>query len=135
MKCSELFESMDADSIIKMMTQGIRNVNLDIKELNNVKFKKQSGSQKKQCFNNSFKAMTGHPNSKYVLGYVMYKGIPIEHAWIKEGEQYFDVTLDPKQQDGYVSVYESDFDSISEYVDKYQSAPSLYDLNRFFGKK
>jgi hypothetical protein len=79
--------------------------------------------------------MSGHPNSKYVLGYVMYKGIPIEHAWIKEGEQYFDVTLDPEKQDGYVSAYESDFDEISAYIDKYHSAPSLYDLNRFFAKK
>lgn len=135
MKCSEIFESIDADGIIKMMTQGIRHLNLDIKELHNVKFKKRPGSQPKQCFNNAFKSLSASENSKYVLGYILFKGIPIEHAWIKEGNEYFDVTLDPSKQDSYISVYEAPYDEVFEYVDKYHSAPSLYDLNRFFSKK
>lgn len=132
MKTTELLEN-DFLSMVRMMTQGIRHVELDPKEVE-VKHKKLAGSQKKQCFNNAFKAMSGHPDSKYVLGYVFFHNIPIEHAWIKEGGEYFDVTLNPEDQQGYVSVAEFSHDEIMPYIDKFNSSPSLYDINRFLGK-
>lgn len=132
MKINHLFET-DSLSMVKMVTQGIRNVKLDPKEVD-VKYKKHGMARKKECFNNAFKAMTGNKSERFVLGYVFFHGIPIEHAWIKEGEEYFDVTLDPKNQDSYISVLELEFDTIMEYVDAHHSAPSLFDLNRHWHK-
>ena len=133
MKAKDLFESSEL-SVVKMMTQGIRHVDLNPKSVE-VSFKKTVGAKKKECFNNAFKSLSGHPDSKYVLGYVFFHNIPIEHAWIKEGDKYFDVTLVPDQQHGYVSVAEFKLDDIMEYVDEKGSAPSLYDINRFVGNK
>jgi hypothetical protein len=133
MKAKDLFESSEL-SVVKMVTQGIRHVVLNPKNVD-VEFKKISGAQKKQCFNNAFKSLSVHPDSKYVLGYVFLHNIPIEHAWIKEGDKYFDVTLDPTKHEGYISVAEFSFDEVMEYVDKHSSAPSLYDINRFLGNK
>ena len=129
MKTKDLIET-DQLAMVKMVSQGIRHLTLDIKEVD-VKFKKMAGTQKKQCFNNAFKALTGHPDSKYVLGYVFLHSIPIEHAWVKEGDTYYDVTLDPAKQHGYVSVAEFSLDEIMPYVDKHGHSPSLYDINRF----
>ena len=129
MKTIELLEN-DKLGLVKMVTQGIKRVKVDPKEVD-VKFKKMVGAQKKQCFNNAFKALTGHPDSKYVLGYVFLHNIPIEHAWVKEGDTYYDVTLDPEKQHGYVSVSEFSLDDIMPYVDKHGHSPSLYDINRF----
>lgn len=133
MKTKELLEN-DKLSMVKMMTQGIKFVKLEPKEVD-VEFKKIAGAKKKECFNNAFKALSGHPDKSYVLGYVFYHNIPIEHAWIKDGDTYFDVTLDPTKQDGYVSVSEFPFNDIMQYVDKYGHSPSLYDINRFNANK
>lgn len=130
---NQVFEN-DRMSLVKMMTQQLRFLEIDLKEVN-VEYRKSAMSRKKECFNNSFKALSGHPDSLYVLGYVFLHNIPIEHAWIKEGDRYFDVTLDPEKQHGYVSVVEIPFDKVMEYIDKHSSAPSLYDLNRFYGMK
>lgn len=129
MKTKELLEN-DFLSMVKMVTQGIKHVKTEPKEVE-VKFKKIAGAQKKQCFNNAFKTLSGHPDYKYVLGYVFLHNIPIEHAWIKEGDTYFDVTLDPTKNQAYVSVSEFSLNDIMPYVDKHGHSPSLYDINRF----
>ena len=133
MKTKELLEN-DKLGLVKMVTQGIKHVGVKPNEVE-VQFKKITGAQKKQCFNNAFKALAGHPDSKYVLGYVFLHNIPIEHAWIKEGDVYYDVTLDPAKQHGYISVSEFSLNDIMLYVDKYGHAPSLFDINRFNANK
>lgn len=128
MKAFELLEH-DNLSVVKMLTRGFDSIKISPKEVD-VEFKKEVGSRKKECFNNAFKSMSN--GSEYVLGFVFYHGIPIEHAWIKDSSgKYFDVTLDPKLQNGYISVSEFTFDEVMKYVEKNKSAPSLYDFNRF----
>lgn len=47
----------------------------------------------KQCYSNSTRIMDINPNIEYVEGTLMMMGaIPIDHAWNKLGDQYFDVT-------------------------------------------
>lgn len=133
MKTKHLFEN-DRIALVRMMTSAIRNIQLNPKEVV-VKYKKHPSSQKKQCFNNSFRALSEYPDSLYVLGYVFFHSIPIEHAWVKQGDTYYDVTLDPEKQDGYVSIAEFSLSDIMSYVDKYKHSPSLYDINRFKGLK
>lgn len=117
-------------NLLHTMTSGLKYIKLDLKKVD-VKYKAKPGSQKKQCFNNAFRALADHPNTSYVLGYMFFHGIPIEHAWIKQGETYYDVTLDPEKQEDYISVAEFSFDEVMQYVDKFSHAPSLYDMNRF----
>lgn len=128
-------EAFDS-SMINMMTQGLRHLkNMDIAEVKVVQ-KKFKSSAAKQCFNNSFRyILHSNQNAMYVLGYSFIHGIPIEHAWIKENDIYCDVTLDPKTMQGYVKVLELTSSEVGEYVDSKGCAPSLYDLNRFYGDK
>jgi hypothetical protein len=123
----DLFEN-DQLSLVKMMTQGLRYLTLDPEPVE-VEFRKTKSSRKKDCYNNTFRAMGG--TGAYVLGFVFFHGIPIEHAWLKEGGKYFDPTLDPKDQQGYVKVLEVPHDQLMAYVEKNGHSPSLYDLNRF----
>ena len=130
-----IFEALDM-SMINMMMQGLRYLkNVDIQEVK-VLQKKHKRSEAKQCFNNSYKyILHTNPNAIYVLGYSFIHGIPIEHAWIKENDTYYDVTLDPQSMQGYIKVLELSFNDVVEYVDSKQYAPSLYDLNRFYVDK
>ncbi len=131
----KVLENVDM-SFINMMTQGLRYLtNMDIKQVK-VLEKKHKRSEPKQCFNNSYRYILHNNNHAiYVLGYTFIHGIPIEHAWIKENNTYYDVTLDPDTMEGYASVLELTFEEVSKYVDVESCAPSLYDLNRFYGNK
>lgn len=48
----------------------------------------------KECYANAYHtaAILNNKDVKYVEGYIVYAGIPIEHAFNKIGDQYFDVT-------------------------------------------
>lgn len=134
-KTLNILETIDTMGIIKLTTQQLKYLkNIDIKEVN-VEYQSHPHSKQKACFNNAFLTLSHNKNAYYVLGYVVYHGIPIEHAWIKENNIYYDVTLDPTKQDTYFSVAEFTLDEIYPYVQQYKSAPSLYDMNRFLAMK
>jgi len=48
----------------------------------------------KQCYKNAAQLCTSCPGVKYVEGEISYHGIPIEHAWNKIDDKYFDITKD-----------------------------------------
>jgi hypothetical protein len=137
MKLAKLQEEITKQNLdfVTMLSQNLKNLPVDIKEVT-VKKKAFAQSAPKQCFNNSFSYILNNEstNSLYVLGYVFIHNIPIEHCFIKQHNEYYDVTLDPKKQDGYVSVAEIPFDSVMRFVNEHEFAPSLYDLNRFIGQ-
>lgn len=89
----------------------------------------------KQCFNNSFRyLMLEQPQGKYILGYIIFKGVPIEHAWVKVGNQNYDVTLKDTSDIDYYQFFELDFELVSKYVKKLKFAPSIYDYVKGGGK-
>ena len=67
----------------------------------------------KQCYDNSFKLLqrlllTSSEDVKYVLGMCVCNSIfPIEHAWIKVGDVYYDPTLEIVVGDTDDNVYYS----------------------------
>lgn len=128
---------MDSMDLIRMMTSNIRHLDVNIQEVK-VLHKPHPHAQQKDCFNNSFRAMGSGDDDKYVLGYLLFNAgdseIPIEHAWVKQHGQYFDVTLDPKDQK-YISLVEIDIETLNDYASEEGHAPDLYSLNRFLGKK
>jgi hypothetical protein len=58
-----------------------------------VSFKKVSSSNMKECFDNAYKYVTRNTDATYVLGYMSFHGMPIEHAWIKEKGKYHEITI------------------------------------------
>lgn len=74
----------------------------------------------KDCYKNSYQTSDFNINLdvKYVEGIAMLKGIPIDHAWNKIGDIYFDVTSDQifggNHFDNYTSIIEIDFDEMME---------------------
>lgn len=96
-------------------------------QLNNAKIIKISETPKniktkrilaKDCYKNSFQTVDNNfnLNIKYVEGIAMFKGIPIEHAWNKIDDIYFDVTSEEifniNHFDEYISLMEIDCDEM-----------------------
>jgi hypothetical protein len=125
-------ESAKDLSIVKMLTRQLTNLHLDPKIVD-VKIRKSRRSKPKECFNNAYKAIidSATPSKmKYVLGYAFYLNVPIEHAWVKDGDTYYDVTVSSDKFDCYISVGEFSLEDISEFVLKHKFPPTLYDMNR-----
>ena len=76
--------------------------------------------------------------NKYVIGFYLFHGIPIEHAWVNTPTGYVDSTLDDDPEEGhlYYSVYEIDSGDLSKYVTALgDGCITLSDLNRYLGRK
>lgn len=84
---------------------------------NNIKTRKILA---KNCYQNSYQTSDFNINLdvKYIEGIAFYKGIPIDHAWNKIGDIYFDVTSDQifggDHFDNYTSIIEIDFNEMIE---------------------
>ena len=124
----------DVGALLKVMTSNIKNLDLNIQHVV-VKEKPHGRSQKKQCYNNSWRYIQDNLKDKaqYVLGYVFFRGLPIEHAWVRVGKQHYDVTLTPDENHIYYSVYEVPEEKLTAYVVAEGSAPDLYSLSKFKG--
>lgn len=130
MRLSNLLES---PNLVTVMTQGIKNLALDIK-LVKPDYLKMPGAKAKNCFNNAYRYVMAHPESRYILGYALIHGVPIEHAWVRSGDQHIDVTLDPEKMEQYYEVLEVYPNTLLRYVVKNSHAPDLFSLNRFVAK-
>lgn len=85
------------------------------------------GAQK-QCYNNSFRYILHEDNrALYVLGFVVYHGLAIEHAWIEKQGQNFDPTLNPAKYDGYVRLVAFRLNQIGKFVSDHGYPPALHD--------
>ena len=121
--------SMDVEEMIHHSIDRLT-VKTDLKKVE-VERKSFPGARAKECYNNTFKYIAENGGT-FVLGYLVYaKAIPIEHAWVRDGDKYFDVTLKDNKGDEYYSVMELNFDDVMEYVDKYSTAPDIYSWERF----
>lgn len=92
----------------------------------------------KQCYTNSIKAVLYNDDLdiKYVEGFYMIEGLPmpIEHAWCKYKDYYFDLTSKFWSGDihinNYFKVVELDSNQISQWFKKGQN-PWLTPMNYF----
>lgn len=87
------------------------------------KLAKAIKAKKKECYSNSFKAITFLPEgSKYVEGYGCIKslGIPLEHAWLllPDGKTVVDVTWWDAIEVSYSPILELDIPELVELVEK-----------------
>jgi len=79
----------------------------------------------KECFRNAGNMCINVKNVKYVEGEISYKGIPLDHAWNKIDDKYFDITKDilfPKNSDyaEYVSIIEMNKEEYIKFILKYK---------------
>ena len=130
----------DAKDLIAFMTQQIKYLDINVKEVDVKHLAHSVYCEPKQCFNNTYRYMSAEidgdlDNLSYVLGYVVIYGVPIEHAWVLDNNkhEYLDLTLDPAEQERYFSVVELSYERVNMYVDKFGHAPDLYAMNRFMG--
>lgn len=92
--------------------------------------------QIKQCYNNSFFVVMNNPEALYVEGVAMFHGIPIDHAWNRIGDTYFDVTSEgplkgKSQFTDYVSYLELGHDKLLELGEELgHSGPFMGELYR-----
>ena len=76
----------------------------------------------KQCYSNAAKLATNVEGVEYVEGMISMMGIPIDHAWNKIGNEYFDITKDIALSDAtipndeYLSIIELDAETTLEYM-------------------
>jgi len=79
----------------------------------------------KECYKNAGQLATTVPGVSYVEGEISYHGIPIEHAWNKIEDKYFDITKDilfGKNSDyaEYVKIIELSAEEYSIFILKYK---------------
>ena len=74
----------------------------------------------KECYKNAFKIVDENWDKDilYVEGLIMMHGIPIDHAWNKIGDIYFDITANITgiKHEEYTSIIELPADKIWEYA-------------------
>lgn len=127
-----LNESID---YVNMMVSQYRNISSKPKEITISKYIKGSA---KACFINSEKYVMKHPDCKYVVGIIMYTGVPITHTFVKCGNDYIDVTLEKNEDTIYYSVVELSFEemeSISDSTKHGRGHIDLYSINKFYREK
>lgn len=134
-----ILESLEKDekekskiSMIKVLSQ---NYGIEPYRIEDVKYKKIRGAQIKRCFDNSSKYVLSSDVSKnpsYILGYFLHDGrIPIEHAWVKDEDVYFDLTINnAKEIDEYWLFFEISKETLQKMKKKYPS-PQLYEYVKF----
>jgi|APSaa5957512535_1039671.scaffolds.fasta_scaffold02528_4 hypothetical protein len=94
-----------------------------IDKVKSIDLAKKLGSEVKQCFGNSARAiMSGH-NLRYCEGFVNWHGIPIEHAFcIDENNKVIDLTfgIDPKIRNKRAKKYGIDLnETVQEFGNEY----------------
>lgn len=92
----------------------------------------------KQCFDNAYRYLDSLPvnttDCQYVLGFLLFRGIPVEHAWVKVDGQYFDPTLTSHSDHEYYSLAELEFMELIDVAAMCGCAPSIYDYSRWLRK-
>ena len=131
-------ENSEVDlALITTLTQSFRymKVNPQIVEVRYQPFK---NSIKKQCYNNSFRYLTQeHGNDvRYIMGYLfLYKTIPIDHAFVRVGTEYLEITVKPGPDDIHVSLVEITRQELLDYVVDNNHAPDLFSYNRWLAER
>ena len=125
----------ESTNLINMLTSRLSHLEVNIKEIP-VSSIPYSRSIKKECFNNCYRYLmdTYQSGSTYILGYVLIHGVPIEHAWVKTADGYYDVTLSQPNL-VYIAVTEVSLDLLTHFVSEKGHSPDLCELNRFQGRK
>lgn len=81
--------------------------------------------KKGDCFKNAYTISTRHFQEEilYIEGEVTIYGVPIEHAWNKIGNKYFDVTLN---EDKFIGECVSFVELTPEQIMTYASKTGVY---------
>lgn len=92
----------------------------------------------KACFNNAFKFAASKANSFYVLGYLCFMGICIEHAWVMLSDgTHVDTTLNPSDRGAdsiYVMCVKIAQSDLHKSLIKNSESVDMYFLNKRFRK-
>ena len=90
-----------------------------------------AAAQPKFCFYNAKFYLDMEPKASYILGYITMDGLPLEHAWVREDDHYYDVTLSNVQNLEYWSLFECTKEQLAQIVYATGVIPSLYECYKF----
>jgi hypothetical protein len=113
-----------------------RNIDANLSKVT-VTHTKSKFNSPKSCFYNAQRLALSKPGAKYVLGFYLFGGIPLEHAWVKIGTEYMDSTLEPHEgiTSEYYSVVELDQHQLKQLIAKIGDGHvDLYNVNRYLTK-
>lgn len=125
-------ETMSIDQMPPILDILLNQWNLNIQpEQVSVTYKEYRRSLPKECYRNAFNYVSGNINTRsYILGYLVYRGIPIEHAWVKENDVYYDITLDNTEQDQYYKLIEISGSDLMDYILQTRELIDIYTYKR-----
>lgn len=82
----------------------------------------------KRCFENAYHYASNTPGAVYVLGQYVIHGMPVEHAWVKDGDKHLEITLKGRTpNDRFFVLFELDEIALASAVIRCGQAPNLYD--------
>lgn len=138
MKLAEVLVLEEPDHDLETVKTLMRHMQLtQTPEEVTVMIKKHAKSRMKACFNNASNYVLAHKNCSYVLGYYLFHGLPIEHAWVRQGDFYLEITLnDHHEGDRYFKVIELSPEQLKEInAFNRQKGPDFYAYSRFNRRK
>lgn len=113
--------------IFKMMARGLKETPVAVSVPTS-----QEG-RPKACYENSLVYMIGAKSMeyKYVLGIVDFRGVPIEHAWVKKDDgSYHEPTVIENKEMIYYPVVELGMIEVLAFYSKYDHPPEIYEIAR-----
>lgn len=100
-------------------------------------YKKWEKSRPKHCYDNCWHFLQKDVGAVYVLGFLLLdNSIPIEHAWLKKGKKYYDITISDDKQftQTYYSFIELDFTAVNKLAGLCEYVPDIIAYTRFRDK-
>lgn len=100
-----------------------------------VRLRRYSAARPGKCFENAYAYCMENPTAVYVVGYhLSFGAVPMEHAWIREGDKYLDVTYtdDAAEDSPYISMFELNAAQLTVLATQHKcKAPTLSECRKF----
>jgi hypothetical protein len=124
-----LHESSDELSTIHMIAGMYKNLNINVQQVY-IQHIKSRYNGMKNCFYNAEMTVKKNKTAKYVLGFIIVHGVPLEHAWIKLASgDYIDTTINTPEKYSYYSCLELTNDELLNQIKHTKSKPGYIDLS------
>jgi hypothetical protein len=92
-------------------------------------------AEKKSCFKNCYKYTSENKNTKYVLGFMFFLGVIIEHAFIEKDGKYYEISTGTVANTFYYECVKLSYKELSEVVEYSGSAPDFYEYEKYLRNK
>lgn len=122
-------EAEDDLATVKMIAGMYQNVPTNVQQITPQHIQSRYNGMK-NCFYNSEMTVKKSKTSKYILGFVIVHGVPLEHAWVQlPSGEYIDPTITNPEEYEYYSCLELTYDELIDQIKRSKSKPGWIDLS------